>query len=152
VKHSPSKAWTLMADGAVAGFIVLTKRAERGCGAPVENVRSLNERACFDEPEWRAAAVLPFGIAEVDAHVPGGGLQLGRLHEVSRAEQPANMRVSRRSSQRVSSRVWLGRSCGVCAAAISLRQHLRESAFIPTGSFTARRGMTAKSSRRWRKD
>jgi protein ImuA len=29
-----------------------------------------------------AAAVLPFDIAEVDAHVPGGGLQLGHLHEV----------------------------------------------------------------------
>jgi len=29
-----------------------------------------------------SAAVLPFNIAEVDAHVPGGGLQLGHLHEV----------------------------------------------------------------------
>jgi protein ImuA len=29
-----------------------------------------------------SAAVLPFGLAEVDAHVPGGGLQLGHLHEV----------------------------------------------------------------------
>src|SRR3984957_19466541 len=29
-----------------------------------------------------SAAVLPFDIAEVDAHVPGGGLQLGHLHEV----------------------------------------------------------------------
>src|SRR6476469_4389813 len=31
------------------------------------------------------------------------------------------MPVSRRYSQRVSSRVWLGRSCGVCGAVISLR-------------------------------
>ena len=29
-----------------------------------------------------SAAVLPFDIAQVDAHVPGGGLQLGHLHEV----------------------------------------------------------------------
>ena len=29
-----------------------------------------------------SAALLPFGLAEVDAHVPGGGLQLGHLHEV----------------------------------------------------------------------
>jgi hypothetical protein len=29
-----------------------------------------------------SAAVLPFDIIEVDAHVPGGGLQLGHLHEV----------------------------------------------------------------------
>ena len=29
VKRSPSTAWTLTADGAVAGFIALTKRAER---------------------------------------------------------------------------------------------------------------------------
>ena len=35
------------------------------------------------ESHGRASAtVLPFDIAEVDAHVPGGGLQLGHLHEV----------------------------------------------------------------------
>jgi protein ImuA len=35
------------------------------------------------ESRGRAStAVLPFDIAEVDAHVPGGGLQLGHLHEV----------------------------------------------------------------------
>ena len=28
------------------------------------------------------AAVLPFDIAEVDAHMPGGGLALGHFHEV----------------------------------------------------------------------
>lgn len=28
-------------------------------------------------------AVLPFGLAEVDSHLPGGGLALGALHEVS---------------------------------------------------------------------
>ncbi|MGO4741438.1 ImuA family protein [Bosea sp. 2KB_26] len=31
----------------------------------------------------RAKAVLPFGIAEVDARLPGGGLALGALHEVA---------------------------------------------------------------------
>ena len=29
-----------------------------------------------------AASVLPFEVAEVDAHVPGGGLALGLFHEV----------------------------------------------------------------------
>jgi hypothetical protein len=41
VKRSPSTAWTLMADGAVAVFIVLTKRTERPLrisAAPVENI------------------------------------------------------------------------------------------------------------------
>ena len=28
-----------------------------------------------------SAALLPFGLAEVDVHVPGGGLQLGHLHD-----------------------------------------------------------------------
>lgn len=31
----------------------------------------------------RTKAVLPFGIAEVDARLPGGGLALGALHEVA---------------------------------------------------------------------
>ena len=31
----------------------------------------------------RATAVLPFGIAEVDARLPGGGLALGALHEIA---------------------------------------------------------------------
>ncbi|MGK6313672.1 ImuA family protein [Neorhizobium sp. DT-125] len=31
----------------------------------------------------RAKSVLPFGVAEVDARLPGGGLTLGALHEVA---------------------------------------------------------------------
>jgi len=31
----------------------------------------------------RAKAVLPFGLARVDDHLPGGGLSFGSLHEVS---------------------------------------------------------------------
>ncbi|MGC9271593.1 ImuA family protein [Acidiphilium sp.] len=31
----------------------------------------------------RASAVLPFGVAELDARLPGGGLALGSLHEVA---------------------------------------------------------------------
>ena len=47
---------------------------------PIAELRRWLERM---ESHGRAsAAVLPFGIAEVDAHVPGGGLQLGHLHEV----------------------------------------------------------------------
>ncbi|MGD9510173.1 MAG: ImuA family protein [Geminicoccaceae bacterium] len=33
--------------------------------------------------ERRARAVLPFGVREVDARLPGGGLALGALHEVA---------------------------------------------------------------------
>ena len=31
----------------------------------------------------RAASVLPFGLADVDCTLPGGGLPLGALHEVA---------------------------------------------------------------------
>ncbi|RUW84605.1 damage-inducible protein, partial [Mesorhizobium sp. M8A.F.Ca.ET.059.01.1.1] len=31
----------------------------------------------------RAKSVLPFGIAEVDSRLPGGGLALGALHEIA---------------------------------------------------------------------
>jgi protein ImuA len=34
------------------------------------------------ETRGRAAGLLPFGIPEVDAHLPAGGLRLGHLHEV----------------------------------------------------------------------
>ncbi|MGI4745498.1 MAG: hypothetical protein ACRYFY_05565, partial [Janthinobacterium lividum] len=33
----------------------------------------------------RAEAVLPFGIAAVDLHLPGGGLALGAVHEIAGA-------------------------------------------------------------------
>lgn len=29
------------------------------------------------------AVVLPFGVAEIDGHLPGGGLAFGALHEVA---------------------------------------------------------------------
>ena len=38
--------------------------------------------ACMGSHGRASAAVLPFDITDVDAHVPGGGLQLGHLHEV----------------------------------------------------------------------
>ena len=31
----------------------------------------------------RASGVLPFGLPELDRHLPGGGLALGCLHEVA---------------------------------------------------------------------
>jgi protein ImuA len=42
-------------------------------------------RRWLERAELHARAtreVLPFGVAEVDRHLPGGGLQLGHLHEV----------------------------------------------------------------------
>ncbi|WP_236960882.1 ImuA family protein [Methylobacterium durans] len=35
------------------------------------------------EPDRHGSAVLPFGVGPVDAHLPGGGLRLGRAHEIA---------------------------------------------------------------------
>jgi len=52
-------------------------------GSPQVLIADLRRRLARMESQGRAsAAVLPFGLAEVDAHVPGRGLQLGHLHEV----------------------------------------------------------------------
>jgi protein ImuA len=39
----------------------------------------------LEAAEHRLAGVLPFGLAEIDARLPGGGLALGALHEVAGA-------------------------------------------------------------------
>ncbi|MCC7428115.1 MAG: damage-inducible protein [Alphaproteobacteria bacterium] len=36
-----------------------------------------------DPADGRGPAVLPFGVAAIDRHLPGGGLALGRLHEIA---------------------------------------------------------------------
>lgn len=47
-------------------------------------IQSLREQiARIEGRNRRAKAVLPFGVAEVDARLPGGGLALGALHEVA---------------------------------------------------------------------
>lgn len=47
-------------------------------------IQSLREQiARIEGTNRRAKAVLPFGVAEVDARLPGGGLALGALHEVA---------------------------------------------------------------------
>jgi protein ImuA len=38
---------------------------------------------CLEAADRRSVGFLPFGLAEMDAHLPGGGLALGALHEVS---------------------------------------------------------------------
>lgn len=46
-------------------------------------LEDLRERVrCIDGSRLREQAVLPFGLAAVDDHLPGGGLSLGALHEV----------------------------------------------------------------------
>ncbi len=51
---------------------------------PPSAIESLRARIRHIEGRHRrAAAVLPFGLAEVDARLPGGGLALGALHEVA---------------------------------------------------------------------
>ena len=37
----------------------------------------------LERPVARVGGVLPFGVAEVDAWLPEGGLALGALHEVA---------------------------------------------------------------------
>ncbi|MDE1991182.1 MAG: ImuA family protein [Rhizobiaceae bacterium] len=39
--------------------------------------------AHLDGSSSRQSAVLPFGLPEIDCHLPGGGLALGALHEVA---------------------------------------------------------------------
>ena len=98
-----------------------------------------------------SAAVLPFDIAEVDAHVPGGGLQLGHLHEVIEGRAASEYAgVATLFAAGVVAR--LAGPVLWCLRGHDLFAPVRGSAFIPTGSSTARRGKTAKSSRRWRKD
>lgn len=47
----------------------------------IEHLRAQIER--IEGRSLRARSVLPFGVAEVDARLPGGGLVLGALHEVA---------------------------------------------------------------------
>ena len=52
--------------------------------APTPIVEELRERIRrIEGPSARGRAVLPFGIKEIDRHLPGGGLALGALHEVA---------------------------------------------------------------------
>jgi hypothetical protein len=89
-------------------------------------------------------------LREVDAHLPGGGLPLGHLHEV--IEGGTVIEYAGLATLFAAGIGALpGRSSGVCAAAICLRPRLRGSAFIPTGSSTARHGKTATCSRRWKR-
>lgn len=47
----------------------------------IESLRAQIEK--IEGRTLRAKSVLPFGIAEVDSRLPGGGLALGALHEVA---------------------------------------------------------------------
>lgn len=47
----------------------------------IESLRAQIER--IEGKSRRAKSVLPFGIAEMDSRLPGGGLALGSLHEIA---------------------------------------------------------------------
>lgn len=47
----------------------------------IESLRAQIEK--IEGKGQRARSVLPFGIAEVDSRLPGGGLALGALHEIA---------------------------------------------------------------------
>src|SRR3984893_7101727 len=47
-------------------------------------IEELRERTRpLERPAGRRRLVLPFGLKEIDRHLPGGGLALGALHEVA---------------------------------------------------------------------
>lgn len=52
-----------------------------GRGGAIETLRTTIER--IEGRTARARKVLPFGIQDVDARLPGGGLAMGALHEVA---------------------------------------------------------------------
>jgi protein ImuA len=57
---------------------------------PIAELRRWLERT---ESHGRAAgSVLPFGLAELDARLPDGGLRLCHLHEVAEAGTAARLR------------------------------------------------------------
>lgn len=46
-------------------------------------IEDLRDRiAHLEGSTGRKAVVLPFGVAEIDTRLPGGGLAVGALHEV----------------------------------------------------------------------
>jgi protein ImuA len=54
--------------------------AQAGPPTPIAELRRWLERT--ERHGLPAAEALPFGISFIDAHLPGGGLQRGHLHEV----------------------------------------------------------------------
>lgn len=51
---------------------------------PIAAISDLRDRiAHLEGGNTRARAVLPFGVAAIDNHLPGGGVALGALHEVA---------------------------------------------------------------------
>lgn len=55
----------------------------RASPATIEALRDCIQR--LEGPTARERSVLPFGIAEIDRRLPGGGLVLGALHEIAGA-------------------------------------------------------------------
>jgi protein ImuA len=51
----------------------------------IQNSKSANSRFQEHRQDRRLAGFLPFGLPEMDARLPGGGLALGALHEVAGA-------------------------------------------------------------------
>ena len=52
-------------------------------GSKKARVAALRQRLASLESGGKAGSVLPFGVAALDAGLPGGGLPLGGLHELS---------------------------------------------------------------------
>ena len=74
----------------------------------IESLRAQIEK--IEGRSRRAKSVLPFGIAEVDSRLPGGGLALGALHEIAGGGN------GRRRSTRTCD--WSRKSGWVCAATV----------------------------------
>src|SRR4051794_7500609 len=76
--------------------------------------------------------IVPFGLAEIDAHLPQGGLVIGALHEIAGGLGAMPLRPC--CSSPAYSRVLTAPSCGVCAPAICSRQRSPAPDYIPTAS------------------
>jgi hypothetical protein len=99
---------------------------------PVPGIEELRERIRrLEGAAGRRRLVLPFGIKEIDRHLPGGGLALGALHEVERAAAMARSTARpRRSLRRELRRARGERSYGAsCARTCSPRPSRKPDSF-----------------------
>jgi hypothetical protein len=75
---------------------------------------------------------LAFGIEAIDRALPGGGLALGAVHEITEQGADGAAPRSRRCSRPASSRACRDLSSGACTAAICSRRLWRASVCILT--------------------
>ena len=115
----------------------------------IESLRAQIER--IHGRSRRTKSALPFGIAEVDSRLPGGGLAFGALHEIAGGGNGAidgaaaalfSAGVAARTKGKI---LWASRG-PTCSRRRSLRPGSR-----PTGSSMSRPATTKPCSPAWRR-